>query len=327
MIQQRLFPRDSRQVSEIGLGCWQLGGDWGAITEKAATDILRTALEEGITMLDTADVYGDGRSERLIGEYIRQMDARMFVATKAGRKDLYPDRYSVEGLRQCARNSLRRLQTDSLDLLQLHCIPFDVMKAGSVWEWLRTIKREGLIRRFGASVETVEEGLWCVEHVPDLYSLQVIFNPFRQKPARLLFDRAREKGVGIIVRLPLASGLLSGKFKKETVFAPSDHRNYNADGAAFNVGETFAGLPFAKGVELASSLDGIRAASVPMAQWTLRWILDHPAVTTVIPGASNRSQVRSNAAASTLPPVPGHIHQAVATFYDEEVQPHIRGPY
>ena len=323
----RDFGSESLKISEVGLGCWQLGGDWGSIADTQAAEILETAVSEGITFFDTADVYGGGKSENLIGEFLKSRSESIFVATKAGRKDIYPDGYTKASLRTCIEDSLTRLQTDSLDLVQMHCIPFEVMKRGEVWTWLADFAKEGIIKRFGASIESVEEANWCIDNVPDLYSLQVIFNVFRQKPATELFDKAAAKKVGIIVRVPLASGLLSGKFTKDTTFDPSDHRNYNANGEAFNVGETFAGVPFAKGVELASELDHIRNSEAPMAQWALRWILDHPAVSTVIPGASKPAQVISNAGASKLPSIEAEVFDAVNKFYKTSVEPEIRGPY
>ena len=326
-MQYREFGSEALKISEVGLGCWQLGGDWGNIPEQQALEILGTALDQGITFLDTADVYGMGRSESLIGNFLKNRTESVFVATKAGRKDIYPDGYTEKALRSCIEDSLSRLQTDSLDLVQMHCIPFEVMKRGDVWAWLEDLRKQGLIKRFGASIETVEEANWCIDNVPGLYSLQVIFNVFRQKPATELFDKAAAKKVGIIARVPLASGVLSGKFTKSTKFDSSDHRNYNANGEAFNVGETFGGIPFEKGVELVDELDKIRESEVPLAQWSLRWILDHPAVSTVIPGASKISQVISNVGASDLPSIEPDVFQSVNKFYKESVEPEIRGPY
>ena len=327
MMHTREFGPQKIKVSEVGLGCWQLGGDWTAVSDGQANEILQNAIEQGITFFDTADVYGGGRSETLIGEFFKKHPSEVFIATKAGRMDLYPDRYTREGLKTCIAASIRRLQRPALDLVQMHCIPFEVMKQGDVWLWLEDFRKEGLIRQYGASVETMEEADWCIEHVPQLASLQIIFNLFRQKPLEGVLDKAAARNIGILARLPLASGLLSGKLTKDSKFAENDHRHYNADGAAFNVGETFAGLPFLKGVELAQTLDAYREPSIPMAMWSLRWILDHPAVSTIIPGASRPKQVVSNAMASSLLPLANSTHEKLREFYRKEVHEHIRGPY
>lgn len=326
-MQYRGFPKDDERVSEVGLGCWQIGGHWGPLTDGRAREILEAAVEAGVNFFDTADVYGEGRSERLIGDFLKAHGAPVFVATKVGRKGLFPDRYNRAGVEACIDGSLRRLGQECLDLVQLHCIPFEVMKQGAVWEWLRDFRRAGKIRRFGASVETVEEAEWCVDHVGDLYSLQVIFNIFRQKPVVRLFEKAVAAQVGILARVPLASGLLSGKFDAGTRFDEGDHRHFNRDGEAFNVGETFAGLPFGKGVELVEGLAELKGPETPLAQWALRWILDHEAVTTVIPGASSPDQARRNAAASGLPPLGELVHGRLRAYYHDRVAEHIRGPY
>ena len=220
----------------------------------------------------------------------------------------------------------RRLRVDVLDCLQLHCIPIEALRRGDVFDWLRTLKAEGAIREFGASVESVEEGLLCLRQA-GLASLQVIFNLFRQKLVTELFPRAQAAGVSIIVRLPLASGLLSGKFTRETTFTDGDHRNYNRNGEAFNVGETFAGLPFETGVELANEIRDLLPRNMTMAQASLRWILDHDAVTTVIPGASSPEQVTSNVAVSDLPRLSSELHKRLSAFCQSKVAHHIRGPY
>lgn len=325
----RNFPALSRQVSEIGLGCWQLGGaDWGAVDDDAAIAILRAAADAGITFFDTADVYGGGRSESLIGRFHRENPALdLVVATKLGRTAaLYPDRYTEASVRSATEDSLRRLGVDALDLTQLHCVPPEILRQGEIFEWLRRLRAEGKIRAFGASVESVDEGLLCLEQ-PGLASLQVIFNIFRQKPAEDLLPRAQARGVAVIVRLPLASGVLAGRFTTETSFAPTDHRHYNRDGAAFNVGETFAGLPFAKAVALADALKPLVPAGQTLSELAQRWILDHPAVTTVITGASRIGQVAQNSAVSALPQLPAELHARLGDFYRTEVRQHIRGPY
>jgi len=241
----RTFSTSDRQVSEIGLGCWQLGGaDWGAIDDEKAFEILATAMDSGITFFDTADVYGAGRSEELIGRFLKQNPSEVFVATKLGRTpELFPNGYTEAAMRNATENSLRRLGVDALDLTQLHCIPTAVIRQGEVFDWLRRLQKEGKIQHFGASVESDEEALICLQH-EGLASLQIIFNVLRQKPAFHVLEEARKRGVAIIVRLPLASGVLSGKMTLTTQFPEKDHRNYNRDGAAFNVGETFAGIPY-----------------------------------------------------------------------------------
>jgi len=322
----RTLPLHQASWTEIGLGCWQLGGGWGKPwNDDTARDILQSAYDNGTRFIDTADVYGDGASERSVGRFVKN-HPDCFVATKLGRQGIYPDGYTRESLRAATLASLDRLGLDRLNLTQLHCVPPAVLREGKVFDWLREQQRDGLIERFGASVESVEEGLVCLEQ-EGLASLQIIFNIFRQKPLEELLPKAQAKGVGIIVRLPLASGLLGGKITLETKFGAGDHRNFNRDGAQFNVGETFAGLPYAKGVELADALKSLVPDGLNMAQMSLRWILDHEAVTVVIPGASSPAQARANAAISSLPPLPVGLHTGLAAFYQEKVRDHIRGPY
>jgi aryl-alcohol dehydrogenase-like predicted oxidoreductase len=327
-MKMRLFNDTRRAVSEVGLGCWQLGGtDWGNVEDAEAMEILNTAADAGVTFFDTADVYGNGRSERLIGHFLRERPEGFFVATKLGRTgDLYPDHYTEAGVRAATEASLRRLELDTLDLTQLHCVPPGVLRQGEIFGWLRTLKSEGKIHGFGASVESMEEAEICLAQ-EGLESLQIIFNIFRQKPAEKIFAEAMRKRVALIVRLPLASGLLSGSMGKETKFPANDHRNYNRDGARFNVGETFAGLPYEKGVELAEALKEYVPEGFSMAQMAQRWILDHEAVTVIIPGASRPQQARANAAVSNLPPLAAETHAALREFYDKKVARHIRGPY
>ncbi len=314
-------------ISEVGLGCWQFGGDFGPIEEDRVQEIIQAALESGITFFDTADVYGAGASESRIGQAFANTAERPFIATKYGRGgDTYPDKYSLTNLRDSLKKAQDRLQCDRIDLIQLHCIPRDVMARGEIFDWLRTVQQEGLISYFGSSVETVEEALICAEH-DDLTSLQVIFNIFRQKLVDELLPVAAEKNIGVIVRLPLASGLLSGKFTTDTTFAESDHRHFNRDGQYFNVGETFAGIPFAKGVELADALKPWVPEGWTLAQMAMRWILDHPAVTTIIPGASRPQQAIENARVSDLEPLPREVHDTLSEFYRQQVAQHIRGAY
>lgn len=313
-------------MGEVGVGCWQLGGsDWGDVPDEQALAILRAAVGSGVTFFDTADVYGSGRSETLIGRFLKETHAPIKVATKLGRMGLYPDKYTEANLRQATEASLTRLGVETLDLTQLHCVPSEVLRHGEVFEWLRRQQRDGLIRQFGASVESMDEALLCVEQ-QGLASLQIIFNLFRQKPVATLFPVAKAKGIAVIVRLPLASGLLAGKMSAQQVFPANDHRQYNRDGQHFNVGETFAGLPLAKGVELAETLKPLVPAGMTMAQMALRWILDHDAVSVVIPGASRVEQVTSNAVTSDLPALADALHGRLRQFYSRQVAAHIRGP-
>jgi aryl-alcohol dehydrogenase-like predicted oxidoreductase len=324
----RLFDHMGTAVSEIGLGTWQLGGaDWGAVDENRALETLRAASESGVNFFDTADVYGLGRSERLIGLFLKESSEQVFVATKLGRfpEPGWPANFSLDTLRAHTEASLRRLGLKAVDLTQLHCIPIEVLRAGEIFDSLRVLKREGKIRGFGVSVETDEEALICLRQ-EELASLQIIFNIFRQKPIEF-FEMAKSKGVALVVRLPLASGLLSGKFTKATTFAETDHRNYNREGKAFNVGETFAGLPFEKGVELSAALNALVPDGMTMAQMALRWILDFDAVSVIIPGASKPEQARANATASDLPPLSEDLHTKLRDFYETQVAVHIRGPY
>lgn len=325
---KRPFGPDKKMVSEVGLGTWQIGGSWGTVEDKTAMEILRTATQAGITFFDTADVYGDGRSERFIGKFLKDHPEKVFVATKLGRGSSpgWPQNFTPEAMIKHTENSLSRLGLERIDLIQLHCIPKEVLADGAVFDVLRELKSQGKIADFGASVETVEEGLICLKE-KGIASLQVIFNIYRQKLITDLFDKAKQQEVSIIARVPLASGLLSGKMKKSTTFAATDHRNFNRDGAAFNVGETFAGLPFEKGVELTEELAGFKPEGMTLAQMALRWILDHEAVSVVIPGASRPAQVLDNAAISDLSPLSSELHKKLETFYKEKVAQHIRGPY
>ena len=324
----RLLGKNGFKVGEIGMGCWQLGADWGpSIAEGTAFAILAAAVENGVDFLDTANVYGNGRSETVIGRFMKETGKPVSVATKFGRgPDVYPDNYSEDALRRSVDASRQRLGVETLALLQLHCVPIEILRQGHIFDWLRRIKQENLIGHFGASVETVEEGLLCLEQ-DDLLSLQVIFNIFRQKLVGELLPRAEAQGVGIIVRLPLASGLLTGKFTGETTFPETDHRHYNRDGQQFNVGETFAGLPLEKGVELTDRLKPLLPDGMSMARMALRWILDHEAVSVIIPGASSPEQAKSNTVVSDLKPLSGELHRTLSTFYAEHVHGHIRGPY
>jgi len=325
----RTLGRTGIRVSEIGLGCWQFGGDFGAIDEARSLEILDEAARQGIDFWDTADVYGAGESERRIGAWLRDRSASSqklpAIATKVGRSsELYPDGYTKEKVRSCLTGSLERLGVEALDLVQLHCVPFEVLKAGDLLGWMEDFRREGLCRHFGASVETIEEALFCLKH-PGVASLQIIFNLFRQDAADKLFDAVERADVGVIVRLPLASGLLSGRWTADQQFAEQDHRNFNRDGDAFNVGETLSGLRLEKGVELVESLRPYVPEDTSVSQFAIRWILDHPAVSTVIAGTSRPEQVAENASVSALPPLDEEVHNKLRRFYEQKVRSHVRG--
>ena len=324
-MQSRRLGKSGLEVSEIGIGCWQLGGDFGAIDDERAFATLAAASAAGITFFDTADVYGGGRSETLIGRYLAQSGATPVVATKVGRSaDLYPDGYEYAAIRDHLKASAERLGVDALDLVQLHCVPPAELRAGAIFDTMNRLVSEGLCRHWGASVETIEEAALCLEQ-ERLTSLQIIFNLFRQDAAWELFDRAQEADVGIIVRLPLASGLLTGKFTADSVFEERDHRNYNRDGAAFSVGETFSGIPLATGVELVDGLRSHLPQGWSLADLSLRWILDHPAVSSIIAGCSRPDQVTANARASALPALPDATHAALKAYYLDRVRSTIRG--
>lgn len=324
-MKMRTLGRSEYQVSEMGIGCWQLGGDFGPIEKNRVADVLAAADAGGITFWDTADVYGAGLSEERIGAYIASHPGNRFVVTKVGRDGaLYPDGYTKAKVRASLEGSLRRLGVEVLDLVQLHCVPTDVLRAGDLFDWMDEFQQEGLIRHFGASVETMEEALIAVE-VPNLTSIQTIFNIFRQDHVTELFPLAEANEVGIIVRLPLASGVLAGKMKKDQRFAKSDHRNFNKDGAAFSVGETFSGVPFEQAVDFADQLKTWLPDGMSLAQMSMRWVLDHPAVTTVITGASKPTQVAENASVSDLPPLSEDLHAQLTRFYFDQVKPTVRG--
>lgn len=319
----RLLGKTGYEVSEIGLGCWQLGGDFGPVGDETADAILGHASTAGINFWDTADVYGGGLSESRVGA--RAKGANVIVATKVGRSGaLYPDNYTKQGVRDSLTGSAQRLGVSSLDLAQLHCVPTQVLRDGAIFGWMDELKDEGLVRHWGASVETIEEGLLCLEQ-NGCATLQIIFNLLRQDAAEELLPKAAERNVGIIVRLPLASGLLSGKFDKNTRFEDTDHRHYNRDGAAFSVGETFSGIPFERGVELVQELKGLSPEGVPMSQFALRWILDHPQVSTVIAGVSKPEQIADNVAASERRSLFPALMGQLGEWYQADVKPEIRG--
>ena len=324
-MQTRTLGKSGLTVSEVGIGCWQLGGDFGPIEDDRAEEILTAADDAGITFWDTADVYGAGLSEERIGKHIAKRPADRVIVTKVGRsEDLYPTGYTKLKMQDSLGESAKRLGVETIDLAQLHCVPTDVLLSGDLFAWLEDFQDDGLIQNFGTSVETMEEAHFSLTH-PKLTSIQTIFNIFRQDQVTDLFPAAVEADVGIIVRLPLASGVLSGKMKVDHAFASSDHRNFNADGEHFSVGETFSGIPFETAVGFAESVRKYVPAGATMAQAAIRWCLDHDAVSTVIAGASKPDQVVDNAAASDMDPLSEETHQALSTFYFETVKPTIRG--
>jgi len=324
----RNFGETGPSVSEIGLGCWQLGGDWGDVNNYTAQKVLEAAVQNGINFYDTADVYGEGRSEELLHKYLKPMAPDAFIATKLGR---FPnpgnaENYTFKNFRRFTENSLKRLNIDVLDLTQLHCIPTELMESGEVFEWLRKLQQEGKIKQFGASVESISEAETCLKQ-KGLASLQIIFNIFRQKPITELFDEAKTKGVSLIVRLPLASGLLGGKLNINTSFPENDHRLFNNDGQCFNVGETFAGIPFNIGLDIVEELKEMVPEGMSLAQMSLRWILDFDAVTVVIPGSKSPLQISDNASVTNLPSLPKSLHNKLSSFYNENISQYIRGKY
>jgi aryl-alcohol dehydrogenase-like predicted oxidoreductase len=324
-METRILGRTGRAVSAVGLGAWQFGGDWGEVGDADALATLHAAVDAGITFIDTADVYGDGRSERLIGEFLREReDPELVVATKAGRRAAphVADAYTTDALRGWVGRSLDNLGVDALDLLQLHCPPPEVYGRDEVFDALDDLVAEGLLRAYGVSVETCDEALAVIAR-PGIASVQLILNVFRRKPLERVLPAAVEAGVGIIARVPLASGLLSGRYTRATTFAPEDHRTYNRDGSAFDVGETFAGVPFEVGVEAAAEFSAMAPTRMTAAQFALRWVLDQPGVSTVIPGARSPEQARANAAAADLPPLDRDHLEAAEHLYDRDIRRHV----
>ncbi|MBM7551566.1 aldo/keto reductase [Thalassobacillus pellis] len=316
------------RISELSFGTWAIGGAWGKTNDDASLAGLEHAIEAGVNFFDTADVYGDGHSEELLAQATKGIENEIHIASKFCRAgDIHDlDNYSEKAVRNYLENTLKRLDRDVLDLYQIHCPPLEVLKEGSVFEVLEKLKQEGKIRYYGVSVETEEEGLYCLENTK-VDTLQVIFNVFRQKLTERLFPEAKRRGVGIIARVPLASGLLTGKFNENTEFENDDHRNFNRNGEQFNVGETFAGIEFSKGVGLSRELEWIAENRGSMTRAALRWILDHEAVSTVIPGFKNAEQVEDNLQALEVPAFSKEEHHRLRDFYKEKVHENIRGPY
>ncbi len=324
-MQTRTFGRTGRKVGEIGFGAWAIGGSWGDVGEADAIAALEAALDSGVTFIDTADVYGDGRSERIVAKVLnaRGRDG-IYVATKAGRR--LPQQivagYTYDNLTGWIDRSLKNLEVDTLDLVQLHCPPTDLYYHPEAFDALDRIKREGKIRDYGVSVERIEEALKAIEY-PGVVSVQIIFNIFRQRPAGLFFEAAKARDVAVIARVPLASGLLTGKLSAASTFAADDHRQFNRHGEAFDVGETFSGVPYEVGLAAVERIRPLVKGDATMAQLALRWILMFDAVTVVIPGAKNAAQARANALAAELPALPEAEMATLRAIYDADIKPHV----
>ncbi|MDM9629400.1 aldo/keto reductase [Rhizobium sp. S152] len=324
-MKQHSFGHLPHTVTNIGFGAWQIGGSWGDVSEADGREALNAALDAGMTFIDTADVYGDGRSEKIIADVLDSRGGeRPMVATKAGRR-LNPhvaDGYTKANLESFIDRSLKSLRVDSLDLVQLHCPPTDVLYRPEVFEGLSELQKAGKIMGYGVSVEKVEEALKAIEF-PGVASIQIIYNIFRQRPDHLFFQQAHEKNIAIIARVPLASGLLSGKITGATTFAKDDHRNFNRHGEAFDVGETFAGVPFEIGLQAVEEIRKLVPEGATMAAFALRWILMSDAVTVVIPGARNAEQAKANAAAASLEPLSHDVMEATREIYGRLIAPHV----
>jgi aryl-alcohol dehydrogenase-like predicted oxidoreductase len=323
MVNTRRLGKTGRLVSEIGFGAWGIGADWGAVDDRESLAAMHAAVDAGVTFFDTADVYGDGRSERLVGQLLRERSEQLVVATKFGRRvPLDMAAYTYESFRDWIERSRENLGVETIDLVQLHCLPWETYYTPSVFDACARLVEEGLVGAYGVSVEKVEEGLKAIEY-PGVATVQIIFNAFRQRPAELFFRQAVEHDVGVIARVPLASGLLTGKFNRDTRFTADDHRAYNRHGESFDVGETFAGVDFDTGLAAVEELRPLVPAGATLAQLALRWILDFGAVSTVIPGAKTPDQARANAAAAELPPLPEETHALIADVYRRRIAPEV----
>jgi len=320
----RELGRTGWQVSAISFGAWAIGGTWGTVDDRESLAALHRALDLGVNFFDTADVYGDGRSERLLARLRRERSEPFHVATKAGRR-LDPhvaSGYNRQNLTAFVERSLKNLEMDALDLLQLHCPPTEVYYMPEVFGLLDDLVQAGKLRYYGVSVEKVEEALKAIEY-PEVQTVQIIYNIFRQRPADLFFSEAQRRRVGVLTRVPLASGLLTGKFTRTSAFAPDDHRSFNRHGEAFDRGETFAGLDYEAGLQAVEALRPLVPAGQTMGQMALRWILMSPAVTCAIPGAKRPQQVEENVKAADLPPLPEAAMAAVREIYDRQVRPYV----
>jgi aryl-alcohol dehydrogenase-like predicted oxidoreductase len=322
-MEQQAIERLGRSVSVVGLGTWQLGADWGDVDASAAEATLEAAIDAGITFFDTADVYGDGRSEQFNGA-LHERHPEIFVATKMGRRvDQLTENYSADNFRAWNERSRANLGVETVDLVQLHCPPDGVYDNDQAFAALDSMVESGTISAYGVSVETCDQALKAIAR-PHVATVQIILNCFRLKPLEAVLPMAREAGVGIIARVPLASGLLSGRYDSHTTFAADDHRNYNRHGEAFDVGETFSGVPFEVGLEAVEQLKRLVDPDVTLAQFALRWVIDQPGVSTVIPGARNPEQVRGNAAAAALAPLREDQLAGVADLYDHLIRQYVQ---
>ena len=324
-MEQREFGRLGRSASVIGLGCWQLGADWGHVDEAAAMQILHAAADAGVTFFDTADVYGDGRSERFLGQFLRERAGEsLFVATKTGRRAMPPDdsAYTEANLRSWLGRSLDNLGVDRLDLVQWHCPPQATVDRQDMYDMFDNFTDEGLIAGYGVSIETTQQALDAITR-PQIKSVQIIANAFRLKPFEQVIPAAAAAGVGIIVRIPLASGLLAAKFTPTSTFGSDDHRHYNRNGEVFDMGETFSGVPFEVGINAAAELATLAPEGVTPAQAAIRWLVDQPGVTTVIPGATSVAQAQANAAVAGLAPTTAAYDSAVHRIYDADIRHHV----
>jgi len=313
------------QVSEISLGTWQVGGKWGSgFDDTLAEQIINEAIDAGVNFIDTADVYEAGASEAAVGRVVKSRSEEVFVATKCGRQ-INPhvnESYTVDVLRKYVEESLKNTGLDCLDLIQLHCPPTEVYYRPEIFELFDRLKDEGKIKNLGVSVEKLEEGLKAIEY-PNVNTVQIIFNKFRQRPSELFFEQVQKKDIGVIVRVPLASGLLTGKFSEESTFEKDDHRNFNRDGAMFDKGETFSGVPFDVGLQAVDELKKVFPQSENLAPIALRWILDFPEVSCIIPGASKVEHLNSNINAVELPPLTEAEKVAVSEIYDKHIKKHV----
>jgi len=322
-MRSRQLGKTNRQASEIGFGAWAIGGGWGETDEDESLAAMHAAVDAGVTFFDTADVYGDGRSERLMGRLLREREESLVVATKFGRRaPLDVSQYTYENLRSWLERSRDNLGVEIVDLVQLHCPPWQTYYEPAVFEACDQLVEEGLVRAYGVSVEKVEEALKAIEY-PSVSTVQIIFNIFRQRPAELFFGQAQRRDVGVIVRVPLASGLLTGKFDRDSSFPPDDHRTFNRHGEQFDVGETFAGVDFELGLDVVDELRPLLPEGATLAQLALRWILSFDAVSTVIPGAKTPEQARMNAAAANLPPLSAETMERIAELYRARIAPHV----
>ncbi|MGI5182018.1 aldo/keto reductase [Dactylosporangium sp. CA-152071] len=318
-MQERILGRTGAPVGVVGLGAWQLGADWGEVDEDQALATLAAAHEAGVTFIDTADVYGDGRSERLVGAFIKDRPG-ITVATKMGRRvPQEADRYNLDNFRAWNDRSRENLGVDTIDLVQLHCPPSEVYSTDEVFDGLDLMVQEGRMKAYGVSVETVAEALTAIAR-PGVATVQIIFNMLRLKPLDDVLPAAEKMGVGIIARVPLASGLLSGRYDEHTTFGADDHRTYNRHGEAFDQGETFSGVDYDTGLAAVRRLAPLKPEGLTMAQFALRWIVDHPAVSVVIPGARSGEQARANAAVGSADPLPAATHEAVREVYDDLIR-------